>query len=50
MLMVIDEGSSFEDTWGDDFAVPSTSEKGYLDVKFTVGYVFVYMLCPLQKH
>ncbi|CDZ98291.1 carboxypeptidase s [Phaffia rhodozyma] len=37
MLLVIDEGNSFADAWGDEFAVPASSEKGYLDVKFTVG-------------
>lgn len=38
MLLVIDEGTSLDDNvFGEEFAVPSTSEKGYVDVKFTVG-------------
>lgn len=38
MLLVIDEGTSLDnDVWGAEFAVPASSEKGYLDVKITVG-------------
>ena len=37
MLMVIDEGTGSERIYGHAFALPATAEKGYLDVKLSVG-------------
>ncbi|KAL2267881.1 hypothetical protein VTJ83DRAFT_5158 [Remersonia thermophila] len=36
IAVIVDEGSSFEQTWGTLFAKPGTAEKGYLDVPITV--------------
>lgn len=38
ILLLIDEGTGVvDDVWGAGFAVPASREKGYLDVKISVG-------------
>ncbi|KAI5476036.1 Gly-Xaa carboxypeptidase [Pseudohyphozyma bogoriensis] len=38
ILLAIDEGTSLtEDAWGAEMAIPSTSEKGYMDIIIKVG-------------
>ncbi|KAK4205129.1 putative carboxypeptidase [Triangularia verruculosa] len=36
VAVIVDEGASFEETWGTLFAKPGTAEKGYVDIKITV--------------
>ncbi|KAL2015631.1 hypothetical protein VTK56DRAFT_5071 [Thermocarpiscus australiensis] len=35
IAVIVDEGSSFEQSWGTLFAKPGTAEKGYIDVHIT---------------
>ncbi|KAJ9113981.1 hypothetical protein QFC22_005799 [Naganishia vaughanmartiniae] len=37
MFMLVDEGSGLDERYGQTFAVPSTGEKGYLDVELSVA-------------
>ncbi|KAJ4366669.1 hypothetical protein N0V85_009199 [Neurospora sp. IMI 360204] len=36
LAVIVDEGSTFEKTWGTLFAKPGTAEKGYSDIHITV--------------
>ena len=36
IAVIVDEGSTFEESWGTLFAKPGTAEKGYMDVYITV--------------